>query len=301
MRLLVSGSTGLIGSALTGRLLETGHHVTRLVRPATRLHAADAREWDPASGALDPRVFAGVDGVIHVGGASIGSLWTGGRKALLRRSRIGTTRLLAERMAESNPRPAVFVHASAVGIYGDRGDEVLTESSAPGTGFLADLCRDWEAASAAAENAGVRVVRIRTALAMSGRGGVFPLMRRVFRLGLGARVGSGRQWMPWIALDDLVSIYVRAVENASVRGALNAAAPEAVTNAAFTRVLARAVRRPAPFVVPAFAFRALPGGMGEDTVLVSERVVPEALLRAGFRFRFPALAPALEAIASERP
>jgi uncharacterized protein (TIGR01777 family) len=254
------------------------------------------REWAPESGALDPRAFEDVDAVVHLSGASIGSLWTKTRKELLRTSRIRTTWLLAERIAAAERRPSVLVHASAVGYYGDRGDEVLTESSPPGTGFLANLCRDWEAASMPAQDAGVRVVRLRTGLVLSPRGGVLPVMMRPFRLGLGARLGSGRQWMAWIALEDVVEAYVRALMDPRFRGSVNAVAPEPVTNAAFTRALARAVRRPALFRLPAFAIGMLPGGMGQETLLTSERVVPEALREAGFAFERATLEQALATV-----
>jgi uncharacterized protein len=299
MHVLISGSSGFLGSALARRLTAGGHRVTRLVRGQARgrdPEAGDARAWAPDSGALDPRVFDGVDAVIHLGGASIGSLWTRRRKELLRTSRIGTTRLLAERIAEAEAPPRVFVHASAVGYYGDRGDDVLTEASPPGAGFLADLCRDWEAASMPAQDAGARVVRVRVGLVLDAGGGVLPVLLRPFRLGLGGRVGSGRQWMPWIALEDATAIYARALTDERLRGAVNAVAPQAVTNAELTRALARAVGRPAILPVPAFLIRMLPGGMGRETLLASERVVPAALLESGFEFERPTLEKALATI-----
>lgn len=310
MHVLISGSSGFLGHALLPRLLAAGHRVTRLVRPASGGRAApasgrdersDVRAWDPDSGALDPRILEGVDAAIHLGGASIGSLWTRHRKEVLRASRVRTTRLLAERIASVASRPSVFVHASAVGYYGDRGDEVLTESSAPGRGFLADLCRDWEAASMPAQDAGVRVVHVRTGLVLSPRGGVLPVMLRPFRLGLGARLGSGRQWMPWIGLEDAIGVYLRALTDGALRGAVNAVAPEPTTNAAFTRALAHAARRPALFVVPAFAIGMLPGGMGRETLLTSERVEPAALRKAGFAFESPTLERALAPIRGAVP
>jgi hypothetical protein len=309
MHVLISGSSGFLGSALMPRLAAAGHRVTRLVRSRRGGDGAgpsgsgtrDVRTWSPDSDALDPRVFEGVDAVVHLGGASIGSLWTRRRKELLRTSRVRTTRLLAERIASSSPRPTVFVHASAVGYYGDRGEEILTEASPPGRGFLADLCRDWEAASMPAQDAGARVVRVRAGLVLSPRGGVLPVMLRPFRLGLGGRLGNGLQWMPWIGLEDAVGVYLRALEDGALVGAVNAVAPEAVTNADFTRALARAVRRPALVTVPAFALAMLPGGMGKETLLASERVVPAALQAAGFRFESPTLETALAAIRGGGP
>lgn len=301
MHVLISGSSGFLGSALIPRLLAEGNRVTRLIRTGSSRGGGEVREWSPDTESLDPRVFEGIDAVVHLGGASIGSLWTRRRKELLRASRVRTTRLLAERIASAAPRPPVFVHASAVGYYGDRGDEILTESSAPGTGFLADLCRDWEAASMPAVDAGVRVVRVRTGLVLSPDGGVLPLMLRPFRLGLGARLGRGRQWMPWIALEDVIGVYRRALADAALRGAVNAVAPEAVTNADFTRALARSVRRPALFTVPAFAIGMLPGGMGRETLLTSERVDPAVLRGAGYAFERPTLEKALAPLRAAAP
>lgn len=300
MHVLVSGSSGFLGGALIPRLEASGHQITRLVRSRAPC-GANVRAWDPDAGALDPRVFEGIDAVVHLGGASIGSLWTRRRKDLIRTSRIRTTRLLAERIAEAASRPTVFVHASAVGYYGDRGDETLTEASGPGRGFLADLCRDWEAASVPAQEAGARVVRVRTGLVLNQAGGALPVMLRPFRLGLGGRLGSGRQWMPWIGLEDVIGVYARALEDAAVRGAVNAVAPEAVTNAAFTRALAHAVRRPAFVRVPAFAIAMIPGGMGRETLLASERVVPAALDALGFRFETPTLERVLAPVRGASP
>lgn len=286
------------------RLRHSGHRVTRLLRRRAGDPPSDARDsrlWDPSAGTLDPRVFDGIDAVVHLGGASIGSLWTASRKELLRSSRIETTRLLAETMATAPSRPAVLVHASGVGYYGDRGDEVLTESSAPGRGFLAELCRDWESASMAAQDAGVRVVHLRTGLVLSRNGGVLPLMLRPFRLGLGGRLGSGRQWMSWIGLGDVIRVYDRVLTDDALRGAVNAVAPEPVTNATLTRALAQAVHRPAMFPVPEFVIRMIPGGMGSETLLVSQRVIPGALAAAGFPFETPTVEGALAASRATSP
>ena len=292
MHVLVSGSSGLVGSALVPRLRALGHRVTRLLRAAPP--AEDARAWDPARGALDPSHLADVDAVIHLGGASIaGGLWTAPHKGRIQKSRVHSTGLLATAIFAARRRPSVLVHASGVGYYGDRGDEILSESSPPGEGFLADVCRAWETASRPAEEAGARVVRVRTGLALARRGGVLGTLAPLFRLGLGGRLGSGRQWMAWISLEDLVEVYARAVGDASLRGAVNAVAPEPATNAEFTRALGRAVRRPTPFPVPASLLRLLPGGMGEETLLASQRVVPSRLLSGGFTFRDPSLEEAL--------
>jgi uncharacterized protein (TIGR01777 family) len=305
MRLLVAGSSGLIGRAIVPRLRARGHRVIRLTRAARGAaggaargapgSAEDTAPWDPDAGALDPALLRDADAVVHLGGVGIAGIWTARRKERIRASRVRSTGLLAGAMAATG-RPSVLVHASGVGYYGDRGDEILSESSPPGSGFLAGVCRDWESASRPVEEAGGRVVRVRTGLAMSRTGGVLGSIAPLFRLGLGGRLGSGRQWMAWVALDDLVEIYVRAIEDASLRGAINAVAPEPATNADFTRALGRALNRPAPFPVPAFLLRLLPGGMGAETLLASQRAVPARLSSAGFTFRHPSLDETLAAL-----
>ena len=265
--------------------------MSRLVRAS-----GDGIPWDPEAGVLDPARLSGVDAIVHLSGESIaGSRWTAKRRERLRSSRIRTTRLLAETLARMNPRPSVLVQASAVGYYGDRGEEVLNEASGPGSGFLADLCRDWEAASMPAQDAGVRVARLRMAPAIGRQGGMLAALLPLFRLGLGGPLGSGRQWMAWISLDDLLAIVERALGDGAMRGSINATAPEPVTNAAFTRALGRALGRPAFLPAPAFALRLALGAMADEMLLASQRVVPEALLRAGFRFAHPRLEDALRA------
>lgn len=291
MHVLVAGSSGFIGRGLVARLRAEGHRVIRLVRAGRSRtpDGADLRAWSPESGTLAPSTLEDVEAVVHLGGANIASLWTRGRRELIRNSRIDTTRLVAERLVESAGRCRVFVHASGANYYGDRGDEILVESSPPGTSFLADLCRDWEAASLPAERAGVRVVRVRTGLVLSAHGGFLPRIAGPFRLGIGARLGGGRQWMPWIAYEDIIGVYARALTDDSLRGAVNAVGPETVTNAEFTRALGRAVGRPTPFVVPGLAIRLLPGGIGRELLLASERVAPKALRDAGFAYESPTL------------
>jgi len=305
MHVLISGASGLIGSSLAPRLLAAGHRVSRLVRTAGGGAASGGAAsggiagipWDPDAGGLDPALCSGVDAIVHLSGASIaGGRWTKERRERIRNSRIRTTRLLADTTARISPVPRVLIQASAVGYYGDRGENVLTEGSGPGSGFLADLCRDWEAASMPAQDAGVRVARLRIAPAISARGGMLAAILPLFRFGLGGRLGSGRQWMPWISLEDLGSILVRSLTDDTMRGSINATAPEPVTNAAFTRALGRALRRPTVLPVPALALRlALGGPMANELLLASQRVVPEALLRAGFRFAHPRLEDALQA------
>ncbi len=296
MHVLVAGASGLIGRALTPRLAAAGHRVTRLVRTEGP-PGGPTRFWDPDTSTLDAEALQDVDAVVHLGGVSIGGIWTPRRKAAIRNSRVRSTRLIADRIFDGPRRPSVFIHASAVGIYGNRGDQVLTETSAPGKGFLADLCRDWEGASMPARDAGVRVVHVRTGLVLTPRGGVLRTMLPAFRMGVGGRLGSGRQWMPWIGLDDLVEVYVRALTDASLQGAVNAVAPEQVTNTEFTHALGRAVQRPTFLDVPEFALRLLPGRMAQEALLASERVLPEVLMRSGFTFRKPTLAGVLATLA----
>lgn len=305
MHILISGASGLIGSSLAPRLSAAGHRVSRLVRTRRGDHGGTGAigttgatiQWDPDSGVLDPSSLSGVDAIVHLGGESIaGGGWTRKRRERIRNSRIRTTRLLAETLARMDPRPSVFVQASAVGYYGNRGEDVLTEASAAGTGFLADLCRDWEAASMPAQDAGVRVTRLRTAPVLSAKGGMLAAILPIFRLGLGGRLGSGRQWMSWISLDDHLSVIERALKDSTMRGSINAVSPEPVRNADFTRALGRALHRPTLVPAPGFALRmALGGQMAEELLLTSQRVTPEALLAGGFQFAHPRIEEALRA------
>lgn len=306
MHIVITGASGLIGSSLAPRLSASGHRVSRLVRVRGGHGGArdggaaggEAIPWDPESGVLDPSSLAGVDAIVHLSGESIaGGPWSKKRRERIRNSRIRTTRLLAETLAQISPRPGALVTASAVGYYGSRGEDTLTEASGPGTGFLADLCRDWEAASMPAQDAGVRVTRLRTAPVLSAKGGMLAAILPIFRLGLGGRLGNGRQWMSWISLDDHLSIIERALEDSSMRGSIIAASPEPVRNAAFTKALGRAVRRPTILPAPEFALRmALGRSRAEELLLASQRVTPAALLACGFRFEHPELEEALRAV-----
>ncbi|OBF04420.1 TIGR01777 family protein [Mycobacterium sp. ACS4054] len=287
----VTGASGLVGSALTAFLSTGGHRVIRLVRRPAR--GDDEREWDPED--PDPGAFAGVDAVIHLAGASIAGRFTEKHRKAIRDSRIGPTRRLAEALGRAPARPAVLVSASAIGYYGsDRGDDILTEDSDRGEGFLADVVDDWEAATAPAEQAGVRVVRVRTGIVQSPLGGTLKLMRPLFGAGLGGRLGDGRQWLSWIGIDDLVDIYHRALWEGSLSGPVNAVAPQPVRNSEYTRALAGVLHRPAVLPVPSLGPRLLLGEQGaRELACASQRVLPAKLTEAGHRFRQPDLDQAL--------
>ena len=277
----VTGSHGLVGSALVRELGATGQEVRRVAR-------------DPATGALDLRAVSGVDAVVHLAGENIAAgRWTHERKRRIHDSRVLPTRALAEALAALQRPPRVLVSASGINCYGDRGDERLTEESARGHGFLADLCRDWEGATAPAEARGVRVVHLRIGMVVSERGGALAKMLTPFRLGAGGVIGSGNQWMSWISLDDLVGAIRWALATEALRGPVNAVAPAPVRNREFTRALAGAVRRPALLPLPAFAARLLFGEMADALLLASARAEPERLLATGYVFRYPTLPDAL--------
>jgi len=293
MKVLVAGSRGLIGSALVRFLVEGGHLVTRLVRGPARPGGTEI-PWGPTEGKLDPGMLEGHDAVVHLAGENLtAGRWTPERKARIFNSRVRGTRLLAETLAGLAPPPKVMVCASAIGYYGDRGEEVLTEESSLGRGFLAELCREWEAASAPAAENGIRVVRLRFGVVLSAAGGALRKMLRPFRFGLGGRFGSGQQYMSWIALDDVLAVILRALTDDSLAGPVNAVAPDAVTNREFTRTLGRVLMRPTIFPVPAFALRTIFGEMADETLLASNRVQPAKLLTHGFAFRYPELEGAL--------
>jgi uncharacterized protein len=285
MNVLVSGSHGLIGSAVVGALARAGHRVVRLVRGQGGA-GVDCVAWDPAEARIDAAGLEGLDGVIHLAGESIAQgRWTEQKKQRIYASRIEGTGLLCRTLAGLRSRPRVVVCASAVGFYGDRGDEELDETSPAGKGFLAEVCRDWEAATAAAAEAGIRVVRLRIGTVLSRDGGALAAMLPIFRLGLGGRLGSGRQYMSWIAVDDLARIVIQTIGDDQMSGPVNAVAPNPVTNAQFTRLLGRALRRPAWIPVPAFVLRTVVGEMADAALLSSARVHPKRLLASGFVFQ----------------
>jgi uncharacterized protein len=291
LTIAVTGSSGLVGSAVSAFLSTGGHRVIRLVRHGA--HGSDERQWDPD--APDPDLLTGIDAVIHLAGASIAGRFTDGHRKAVRDSRIGPTRRLAELIAGTAGGPSALISASAVGYYGyDRGDEDLTESSERGDGFLADVVADWEDATAPAAQAGVRVVQVRTGIVQSPRGGTLRLMRPLFSAGLGGRLGSGRQWLSWIGIDDLIDIYHRALWDTTLSGPVNAVAPQPVRNAEYTRTLARVLRRPAVLPVPPLGPRLLLGAQGaRELACASQLVVPQRLVDAGHRFRQPELDSAL--------
>ena len=298
--MVVSGASGLVGGALVAALEVAGVRVVRLVRRRPAPGESDVG-WDPASGTIDARGLEGADAVVHLAGESIAAgRWTPARKDAIRRSRVDGTRLLAETLARLSRPPGVLVSASAVGYYGSRGDEALTEASAPGTGFLADVCRAWEAAAQPARDAGIRVVTPRIGMVLAARGGALARMLPPFRLGLGGVVGSGRQYMSWIALDDLVGAIRHVIGDGDVAGAVNAVAPLPVTNREFTRTLGRVLGRPTLAPLPAPVVRLLFGEMGEALLLDGARALPARLQAAGFRFRHPGLEAALRSVLGRR-
>lgn len=295
MRVVVSGASGLIGSALVPALREDGHTVRRLVR--RRPEADDEVYWDPAVHELDDSSIADADAVVNLNGLGIGDKrWTPDYQRAVVASRVDSTTTLAETIARHSAGVKVFVSGSAVGWYGDRGEDVLTESEPNGDGFLADVVRQWEAATAAAEAAGVRVVRIRSGIVLSSGGGALAKMLLPFRLGIGGRLGSGRQYMSWIAMADEVAAIKHALSHESLSGPVNLTAPYPVTNRELTKALGRALHRPAVAAVPPLALRLGLGDFADEGLLASQRAVPKALLDSGFTFSAPDLPTALSQV-----
>ena len=297
MKVIVTGSTGLIGSALIRSLLADGHEVTRLVRGGSqgfRAPGTAAVHWDPERGEIDARALEGHDAAVHLAGEPVAEgRWDEAKKRRIMESRAQGTRLLAETLAGLREKPRVLVSASAVGFYGDRGDEVLREESASGADFLSEVCREWEKGTLAASRAGLRVVHLRIGFVLSGEGGGLPKMLTPFKLGVGGKVGTGRQYISWITLEDLVRVIRRALEDESLRGPVNAVAPGAVRNEEFTKALGRVLGRPTLLPVPAFALRLAFGEVADATMLTSTRVEPARLAEAGFRFEHPEIEGAL--------
>ncbi|HLN41968.1 MAG TPA: TIGR01777 family oxidoreductase [Acidimicrobiales bacterium] len=295
MRVVISGSSGLIGGSVVTALRSRGDEVTALVR---RPPAAGEARWDPDAGSIDTGVLEAADAVVHLAGAGIGDKrWTPARRREIVSSRVQSTSLLARTLAELSRPPSVLVSASAVGFYGDRGDETLTEESAPGDGFLAELCRAWEDATGPATGAAIRVIRLRSGVVLSAHGGALARQLPLFRLGVGGRLGSGRQWLSWISLPDEVGAVLRALDDPAMAGAVNATAPTPVTNRDFTRALGRVLRRPTVMAVPGLALRiALGPDLASEMVLAGQRVLPTKLTAAGYVFDHPDIDTALGAL-----
>ena len=297
MRIAMTGSSGLIGSALIARFGQDGHAVTRVVRGAG---VRDPRHrtvvWDPAAGAIDRAGLEAHDAVVHLAGEDIAAgRWTRARKQVIRESRIRGTRLLCETLAGLAHKPRVLITASGVGYYGTHEpDECVDETSPRGAGFLSDLVRDWEQATTPAKAAGIRVVHTRFGIVLSPRGGALAKMLPVFRMGMGGKVGSGRQVMSWIALDDVPSVMLHVIEHDSLSGPVNVVSPHAVTNAEFTRILGQIIGRPAILPLPGFAARLLFGEMADALLLGGARVIPRQLEHTGYRFAYPRLEQALQ-------
>jgi uncharacterized protein (TIGR01777 family) len=286
MKIVVSGASGLIGPVLVSALRADGHEVVRLVRREPT--SQDERRWDPVSGTLDPAHIAGADAIVNLSGANLDQRWTDRAKREILESRTKTTGLLAAVAAESASKPSAFVCAGGTGIYGNRGDEILTEESEAGGGFLAGVMRETEAAAEPARAAGIRVVNFRQGIVLSRDGGALKRMLPFFRFGLGGPVGSGAQWWSWVSLDDVVSAYRLAVTG-DVAGPVNLAAPNPVTSRQFAKALGRALRRPAMLPAPAFGVKLLFGEKGEEVLLFGQRVLPARLLDAGFEFSAPTI------------
>ncbi|HZQ31261.1 MAG TPA: TIGR01777 family oxidoreductase [Mycobacterium sp.] len=285
----IAGSSGLIGSALVTALRATDNRVVRIVRRAPS--NADELHWNPETGEFDPEALHGVDAVVNLCGAGIGDKrWSGAYQQLLRDSRITPTEVLSAAVAEAGV--PVLINASAVGYYGNTGDRVADETAPPGTGFLAQLCQDWEAATLPAQQAGARVVLARTGLVLSRGGGMLSRLRPLFSVGLGARLGNGRQYMPWISLEDEVRALIFAVSH-NLSGPVNLTGPAPVTNAEFTTALGRTLNRPTPLSVPGFALRRLLGNFADEGLLIGQRAIPAALERAGFAFHHNTIGEAL--------
>jgi uncharacterized protein (TIGR01777 family) len=301
VRILISGSSGLVGSAVAQSLAESGHTISHLLRPQTRISGQEGDvRWDPYSGDFDSQAAEGADAVIHLAGASIGEgRWTDERKKLLRTSRVEATKHLVNSLAALTSRPKIFICASAVGYFGDRGDEKLTDHSGPGNDFLARLCCDWEREAGHAAEIGARAVMLRFGIVLSTRGGALPRMLSPIKMFAGGRLGSGKQWMSWITLADVVGAVRFALENDAATGAINAVTPNPMRNSEFIKTAARALHRPAIFPAPAFALRLMLGEMADSLLLSSQRVVPEKLQYLGYEFGDAELGRALGSIIAE--
>jgi uncharacterized protein (TIGR01777 family) len=300
MKVLISGSHGLVGKALISSLVEDGHEVVRLVRGGHTLGQLEI-EWHPSQGRIDAQRLEGFDAVFHLAGESIASgRWTDDKKRTIRDSRTKGTSLLSETIAQLSQPPAVFISASAIGYYGNRGDEELTEESVPGNDFLSSVCVEWEEAARPASDKGIRTILARFGIILDLNGGALAKMLTPFRMGIGGRVGDGRQWMSWIALDDVVNALKFLLLDSAVHGPVNIVAPNPVTNAEFTKTLGRVLSRPTIFPVPAFGARLAFGEMADGLLLSSQRVDPAVLEERGFAPYWPRLEPALQHLLRKR-
>jgi uncharacterized protein (TIGR01777 family) len=297
MKIVISGASGLIGTQLVAKLSSSGHDVVRLVRRSPK---SGEIQWNPKSGTLDAAALEGTDAVIHLSGAGIGDKrWTDGYRKEILDSRTATTALLAKTMASLSRKPSVFLSGSAIGIYGARNDEQLTEVSTHGTGFLAEVCEQWEAAAKPAVDAGIRTVYLRTGIVLSPKGGALKKLLPLFKLGVGGKFGNGKQWQSWISIDDEIGA-IEHLLTANVSGAVNLTAPNPVTNAEFTKVLASVLKRPAIVPVPTFAPKILLGGELADALLFTgQRVIPAALNASGYMFKHTTLESAFRSLLSK--
>ena len=294
-KILVSGVSGPIGAALLPSLRASGWSVVRLVRG--RATSKDQITWDPAK-PIAPDAVSGFDAVIHLAGESIFGRWTAAKKSRIRESRVDGTMNLAQALASAAEKPKVFVSGSAIGYYGNRGDELLREEDAPGSGFLAEVCQEWEEATTPAVQADIRTAHLRTGIVLSPKGGALGAMLPPFKIGVGGRMGDGRQWMSWVHVQDMVGAINHILKNDLLQGPVNIVAPKPVTNAEFTRTLAGVLSRPAILPVPAFAVKAVFGEMGTELLLASQKVEPGKLISSGYPFRYRELRAALEALLS---
>lgn len=293
MKILLSGSHGLVGKALTRSLTDDGHEVVRLVRRERTLGAPEV-EWHPEQGRLDAAQLEGIDAAVHLAGENIASgRWTSEKKRAIRESRVKGTALLSDALARLSKPPSVFLSASAIGYYGDRGDELLTEKSAPGKDFLSNVCTDWEAATQPAIEKGIRTVHTRFGIILDPNEGALAKMLPPFRMGIGGRIGDGKQWMSWIALDDVVNGLKFLIEERSTSGPVNFVSPNPVTNAEFTKTLGRALAKPTFFPIPAFGARLVFGEMADALLLASQKVEPAVLKGKGYSFSWPTLSAVL--------
>ena len=295
MKILISGSTGLLGTALIRALLAQGHQVTRMLR-RSGAYSEPAVMWNPAEGALDPSACESFDGVFNLAGENIAKRWSAAQKAKIVNSRVQSTTLLSSTLAKLRKPPRVLVSASAVGYYGDRGGEILREDSGPGTGFLAETSVAWENAAQPAAQAGIRVVHPRFGLVLTTQGGALQKMLLPFKMGVGGVIGSGKQYWSWITLDDVIGGMLHLLLTESLRGGVNLVAPNCVTNREFTKALGRALSRPTIFPVPAFAARLLLGEMADGLLLSSARIEPTQLTASGYKFRHVEIEAALQAV-----